>query len=63
MHTGEVLATASEARKQMAADNVKVKKEGRAPKPNKEMFSKLARDAIKCALEKAASPMKGSKGN
>jgi hypothetical protein len=54
---------ASEARKKKASDSFEVKKERGAPKPNKDIFSKSARDAIKIALDNAAAPMKGSKGN
>jgi hypothetical protein len=50
---------AAEARKKKAADNIKIKKEVHAPKP----FSQNAREEIRIALDKAAAPMKGRKGN
>jgi hypothetical protein len=54
--------TASEAKKQKAAD-MKIKKEELVTKPGKINFNKSAREAIKNALDMAASPMKGRKGN
>jgi hypothetical protein len=58
--------TATEARQKKAADSIKVKMEKGAQKPNKptkNTFSLLEREVIKNALENAAAPLKGSKGN
>jgi hypothetical protein len=57
------MVIAYEARKKKASDTIEVKMERGAQKPNNNTFSKSAREVIKNALDNAAAPMKGSKGN